>query len=123
MRAESIVEAQAKIFREVLHFEELPFMGAVSAATAQQFGAETAAAIFVDHDLLNPLTAKKARRPNARVQEAIALGTTPGSGDDGLELAVLVQNRKLLNSDAVDRIKDIAKNEVDVLYIGRQQPL
>lgn len=116
MREESINEVQARVFREVLAFEELPSMAATFSSTA----GDGPASIFVDHQLLSPL-ARKVR--TTRPQEDIALGTVPGKGKDDLKLAVLLQTRGLVESEEVERIREIAKGEVDILYIGRQQPL
>lgn len=117
MRPESVEEVQSQVFREVLGFEELPFM-------ASTFSAETSrsASLFVDRHLLNPASARKAKRPR-RVEEDVALGTGRGNSETDVKLAVLVQNQRFMNSHAVDRIREIARGEIDVLYIGRQQPL
>lgn len=117
MLPESIEELQSRVFREVLGFEEIPFMGSA-------FGTEISASssLFVDPHLLNPANARKASRPR-RIEEDVALGMGPGDSEGDAKLAVLVQNQRFLHSGAIDRIRDIAKGEVEVLYIGRQQPL
>ncbi|MBX9458664.1 MAG: hypothetical protein KL863_22905 [Rhizobium sp.] len=117
MRLESIEEVQSQVFREILGFEELPIMASALSDTA--IGA---ASMFVDRLLLDPLRARKAKR-GRRMEEDVALGTAAGTSETDVRLAVLVQNQRFLKSAVIDRIATIARGEVDVVYIGRQQPL
>jgi hypothetical protein len=120
MRVQSIDEVQATIFREVLGFEELPFL-ALAASANVGVGLPSAAARFVDPLLLNPLTAHPSAE-TARLQQDVALGMAPGSGSGDVRLAVLVQSREVLASAAVEQIRRIASDECDVVFIGRQEP-
>ncbi len=120
MRAESIDDLQATIFRDVLQFEELPFM-ATAFSTSDAALSASAATGFVDQYLLDPTTARRARAVG-RAQHDIALGTTPGTREDDLKLAVLVQSRALLDGPEINQIQRLAADEVEVTFIGRQQP-
>lgn len=114
MDENSLQEVQSRVFSEVLGFEELPFMAAASLGT-------NFASAFVDHELLNPLSARTVRRQR-RLQRDIALGTAPGVDGKDLRLAVLVQDRALMADASVAQVSSIAKGEVEVIFIGRQQP-
>lgn len=118
MRADSIAEVQATIFKEVLNFEELPAMASTMAVATGDGQAAVPSSVFVDLQLMSPL-ARKVR--TTRPQQDIALGTVPAEKETDFKLAVLVQNRQLLESAEVERIKAIARDEVDVAYIRRQQ--
>jgi hypothetical protein len=118
MRAESLDDVQARVFREVLGFEELPSVATVFAAAQGEEASTPSASAFVDHQLLSPL-AKKVR--TTRPQEDVALGTVPADNERDLKLAVLVQSRALLGSEEIERISEIAAGEVEIIYIGRQQ--
>ncbi len=61
-------------------------------------------------------------RELAPVQPSLALGITPGVGDE-FRLAVRVQRRALLDSAKVASIIDAARGEVDLSYIGRVEKL
>jgi hypothetical protein len=115
MNENSLQEVQSRIFSEVLGFEELPFMAAASLDT-------NFASAFVDHELLNPLSARTVRR-HRRLQRDIALGTAPGTNGRDVKLAVLVQDRSLIEDAAVAQVRAIAKGEVEVIFIGRQKPM
>jgi hypothetical protein len=121
MRAESIDDVQATIFKDVLGFEDLPFLAQASASNVG-VGLPSPAARFVDPVLLNPLTARQSPAA-ARLQQDVALGMAPGTGSGDVRLAVLVQSREVLESDAVEQIRRIASDECDVVFIGRQEPL
>ncbi len=120
MRAESIDDVQATIFRDVLKFQELPFLAITSPANVA-VGLLSPAARFVDPLLLNPLTARQSSDA-ARLQQDVALGMAPGAGSDDVRLAVLVQSREVMASGAIDQIRRIASDECDVVFIGRQEP-
>ncbi|MEQ1953172.1 hypothetical protein [Mesorhizobium sp. CN2-181] len=118
MRFDSALEVQARVFREVFDFTELSGVATVG-------GAEMG--LFVDPTLLDddPKRARARKKAKRRAVENIALGVSQSDPDkaDSAKLAVLVQNRLQLNSSAVERIGDIAQNEVEIIYIGRQVPL
>jgi len=61
-------------------------------------------------------------RDLAPVQPELALGVTPAGADD-FKLAVRVQRRSLVGSARVDAIREAARGEVDVRYIGRVEKL
>ena len=113
MRLESALELQARIFRTIFEFIEFPGLA----------GADTALpGLFVDPVLLEtksvrPKTQKK------RTVEDIALGVSEDTGGVDAKLAILVQDRKKMNSAVVEEIVDAAKGEAEVVYIGRQKPL
>lgn len=120
MRAESIDDVQATIFKDVLGFEDLPFLALASASNVG-VGLPSPAARFVDPALLNPLTARQSPA-TGRLQQDVALGMAPGTGSGDVRLAVLVQSREVLESEAVEQIRRIASDECDVVFIGRQEP-
>jgi hypothetical protein len=115
MKQESVVELQGRIFERIFGFVELPSVAA----------AADAAPLFVDPAAMEPRAfgVRAARRTRARALEDIALGTAAGTAGDDRRLAVLVQNRQLMSSAPVDQIRAMAHDEVDLVYIGRQQPL
>jgi len=121
MRTESIEDLQATIFKDVLGFQDLPFLSVSSAANVG-VGLPSPAARYVDPILLNPLTARDPQ-PASRPQQDVALGMAAGTGKDDVKLAVLVQSQEVLGGDAVEQIRRISKNECDVVFIGRQEPL
>jgi len=117
MRFDSALEVQAKVFREVFDFVPM-------AAAAGFDGLETD--IFVDPVLLeeSPQKTRSRRSAGKRAVEDIALGITESeSGGETAKLAVLVQNRLQMKDKVIDRICAMAKDEIDVTYIGRQKPL
>jgi hypothetical protein len=121
MRAESIDDLQATIFKQVLGFEELPFL-ALNSASNVGGAMPSPAARFVDPVMLNPVTVRQLPAV-ARVQQDVALGMAAGTDSDDVKLAVLVQSEALLGSDAVEQIRRIARNECEVVFIGPQEPL
>lgn len=117
MRFDSALEVQARVFREVFDFVPM-------AAAAGFDGLE--ADIFVDPVLLDesPQRTRSRRSAARRAVEDIALGITEGEdGGESAKLAVLVQNRLQMKDKVIDRISAMAKDEIDVTYIGRQKPL
>lgn len=113
MRIESALELQARIFSQIFQFIELP----ASAGIGQPLPG-----LFLDPTLFETKSARP-KRARRRVVNDIALGVAEGSGSEDARLAVLVQNRNKLRSTVVDDIIDVARGEVEVLYIGRQKPL
>jgi len=121
MRPESINDLQATIFKDVLGFEDLPFLSKSSAANID-VGLPSPVARYVDPILINPMTVREPQTAG-RLQQDVALGMAAGTGRDDVRLAVLVQTHEVLESDAVERIRRISKNECDVVFIGPQEPL
>ncbi len=121
MRYDSALELQSRVFSRIFHFEEVPMasVGLPGPAT------------FVDPCLMEPAAAAKRLRTRAkrRIVEDIALGITApdasgtGKAETDSRLAVLVQNRKMLSCHEIDAIKDLARGEAEIVYIGRQRPL
>lgn len=65
------------------------------------------------------LAASSARRAKAPMP-GIALGVAAGSSATGFRLAVRIQRRMLQSNDALtEKIKSMAKQEVDIRYVGR----
>src|ERR1700677_4281056 len=83
--------------------------------------------------ILIPLIRAESRRLGVRAQsidrvgepDTIALGIAK-SAVQGYALAVRIQHPILRNSPVIDRLRDLAKGEVDVQYVGpvrkRQTP-
>lgn len=115
MKLESALELQDEIFRKVLNFEEVPMATIDGGPTA---------ATFVDPLLTDETRASRRllTRARRRVAEDIALGIAEGPGHEEAQLAVLVQNRQLMNSPAMEEIQSLARQETEVIYIGRQVP-
>lgn len=112
MKFDSAVEIQSEIFERILGFEQLP--GASS-------GFGQAAPVYVDPEL--QVTERRARnRSRRRVAEDIALGVTVKDDGDA-SLAVLVQNHLEMRDRTVSRIAEVAPNETEIIYIGRQRTL
>lgn len=117
MKFQSALELQAKIFQDVFDFKEVPVIASV-------FGAE--ASSYVDPVLFDaePRKSRKSVKQRRAVRD-IALGIMQDGEAEYAEvkLAVLVQSREEMKSSALNRIVDLAKNEAEVMYIGRQKPL
>jgi len=116
MRLESALELQSRIFAQIFDFQPLAeAAGAVSAAM------ET----FVDPLVFeDDRKAARARRSDKhKSAEDIALGVSEGSGAENSKLAVLVQDRRKVNSVVVDEISAMAPGEIEVIYIGRQRAM
>jgi hypothetical protein len=120
LRADSIDDLQATVLKDVLGFEDFPFLARAAAANVP-VGAPSPAARFIDPFLNNPVTAGQ-RGPGSRLAEDVALGTTAGTGSGDYKLAVLLQRPELADSPEVQRIQSFARNECDVIHIGRQEP-
>lgn len=142
MRVDSVLELRNDVFKSVFGFVESP----VAAAGLETRGEP----VLVDPAAISLAAAEPARataralRTRSRSKsEDVALGLTPrgirgmlaegdratlsaadrlreSNGGDSA-LAVLVQDRRLLNSVLVDDIRAKARDEVEVIYIGRQQ--
>ena len=78
--------------------------------------------LYVDPALLEMKSARP-KRSKKRAVEDIALGVTDGGEGGEAKLAILVQSRDKLRCSLVERIVEVAKGEVGVVYIGRQKPL
>jgi len=113
MQIESALELQARIFATIFDFIELP-------ATAD-FD-QPLPGLFLDPYLLETKSARRHPSRRGPLQD-IALGVTDGSDGEEARLAVLVQNPRKVHSAVVERIVEVARGEVEVLYIGRQKPL
>jgi hypothetical protein len=113
MKYESAIELQARIFRTIFEFIELPGLAGVD---------ETLPALFVDPVLLETKSARP-KKLKKRVVEDIALGITEEADGSNAKLAILVQDRKKVQCTVVEEIVSVAKGEAEVLYIGRQRPL
>nr|WP_319384122.1 hypothetical protein [uncultured Roseibium sp.] len=123
MMYDSALQLQSDVFSKILGFTELP--AATSAHAAQS--------TFIDPYLMDSdnAAARARKHSRRRLAEDIALGISVSrAGDDSVppeelatKLAVLVQNRREMGSAEMDRIRDMAKEEVEFIYIGRQQPL
>lgn len=119
MKFESALHLQMEIFNNVFEYQRLP--ASLSDATAD-------VPTFVDPRLVEPtfLGGRAALAEHTPLQD-IALGVAiphekPDDGDE-VSLAVLLQDEALANSGLVDSIREIAHGEVEVIFIGRQQPL
>lgn len=119
MKFESALHLQTEIFNNVFEYQRLP--ASLSDATAD-------VPTFVDPRLVEPtfLGGRAALAEHTPLQD-IALGVAiphekPDDGDE-VSLAVLLQDEALANSGLVDSIREIAHGEVEVIFIGRQQPL
>ena len=119
MKFESALHLQTEIFNNVFEYQQLP--ATLADATAD-------VPTFVDPRLVEPtfLGGRAALADHTPLQD-IALGVAipdekPDDGDD-VSLAVLLQDEALLNSSLVDRIREVAHGEVEVIFIGKQEPL
>lgn len=120
MNEDDVLNLQTEIFKSVFDFTEFAEDG-VSAV-----GELHAAPKMIAKDALDEKKQSqrsRLRNGKRRVEDDVALGIVPAAGKGGAKLAVLVQNRLILKSEFVDRIRKKAKDEVEVIYIGRQRPL
>jgi hypothetical protein len=118
MRFESALELQARIFAAVFDFKPLTAAAEVEGLPAPE--------ALVDPLVLEAggVASRIPRTGRRRIVADIALGVTDGRqpGDD-VKLAVLVQDRRKVRCNLVDDIRSIARDEAEVIYIGRQRPL
>lgn len=120
MNEDNVMNLQADIFRSVFDFTEFAEGG-----VAVDDGRPTEA-IMIAKDAWNEKKSSKysrLRNGKRRIEDDIALGMVPAVDGDDAKLAVLVQNRLVVKSEFVNRIKAKARNEVELIYIGRQKPL
>lgn len=112
MKFDSALEVQARVFREIFDFVEVP----AAAGMTQMPG------IFVDPDPASRAdTMERAVEVSRKPTDEIALGVTASEGQDEVRLAVLVQDEEVQRSHLVDRIVTLARDEAEVRYIGRQE--
>jgi len=104
MRFDSVLEVQAQAFRDIFHFDEIP----------DAAGMTPLPGLFVDRA---PTLVEAQRKPT----DDIALGVAAGQNEEDSRLAILVQDEAVQKSQLVDRIVALAKDEAEVLYIGRQE--
>jgi hypothetical protein len=109
VKEQSVLELQNEIFSEIFGYAEI---------AAPSTGAEPAVATFVAPVTEEPERGKKARQPKV---EDIALGITEGVDEGDRKLAILVQDRRKLRSNMVEKIKQKAAGEAEILFIGRQR--
>ena len=80
--------------------------------------------------VIRPLRATSARRRTLaysagpmRALDAtprlLAVGISPAAGGEGYQLAVRLQRRGLAESEEIERLRKMAKNEIDVRFVGR----
>ena len=112
MKFESALAVQAEVFRDIFEYTEVP----AAAGMTPSPGLFVGVAVEELAEGGSP-----GRASSNRSLLDIALGVTEGSGPDDSRLAVLIQDEDVLRGDIVDRIVDLAREEADVLYIGRQQ--
>lgn len=121
MKWDSALELQGEIFRKVLRYEE------VAAASAHY--SQSSEPVFVDQQSYSAARANFSYNAIAAPPEHfISLGISGAAGSgatdmDDVKLAVLVQDRRLLQSRLVDSIAELGRNEVDVVYIGEQKAM
>ena len=112
MKFESALEVQAQVFRDVFEYMEVPAAAGMTPLPG----------LFVDASAMALEEGVVARRaPASSALIDIALGVTEGVGPDDSRLAVLLQDEEALRGDVVGRIVDLARDEADVLFIGRQK--
>ncbi len=105
MKFELALEVQAQVFREVFNFVEVPAAAGMTPLPG----------LFVDSA---PTFTSDAPRKQT---DDIALGVAAGQNDEDSRLAVLLQDEAIQKSEIVSRILALAKDEAEVLYIGRQE--
>lgn len=108
MKEQSVLDLQGEIFAEIFGYAEL---------AVASLGGEAAAATFIARSDDETPRGKKARRPKV---DDIALGVAEGVDEGDRKLAILVQDRRKLNSVMVEQIKQKAAGEAEVLFIGKQ---
>ena len=83
--------------------------------------------VRIDRLVLAPLARRAARRIDLAAQpfgaaadlhRTVAVGIAP-CAETGFRLAVRIQRRAMEDSAQIDRIRNLAKGEIDVRYIGR----
>jgi hypothetical protein len=116
MKFDSALEVQARIFREVFDYTEIPAAAGMAGGPGL-FVAATA----LDMQVARADLGLAVRRPSRKKVEDIALGVSEGMAPDDSRLAVLVQDERTLKSRLVGKIVDLARNEADVFFIGRQR--
>lgn len=115
MQLESALDLQNRVFSQVFDFQPLP---AASARNAT--GRDT----FVDPVTfeIDPALARSRKNARQRATEDIALGTSEGSGGgDDVNLAILVQDADTMRNGIIDEIVELARGEVEIMFIGRQE--
>ena len=105
MKEQSVLELQNEIFAEIFGYAEI---------AAPSIGTEPT---FVAPDAEEPGRGRRARRPKVK---DIALGITEGVDEGDRKLAILVQDRRKLHSKVIERMKQKAAGEAEVLFIGKQ---
>ena len=111
----SVLELQADVFQKDFGFVEFAAAAAGDAAGV---------ANYVDPRIMEGQTAPAtATSSKPTPTQDIALGVAPRPDEHGYQLAVLVQNRRLLRSDLVEKIVRRARREAEIAYIGRQVAL
>ena len=112
MKFDSALEVQARVFREVFEFVEIPAAAGMTPLPG----------LFVDPAATVAFDAREGTAEVPRKQtDDIALGVAEGRDEEDSRLAVLVQDEAVQSSRIVDRIMALAKGEADVIYIGRQE--
>jgi len=112
MEMDNALNLQAEVFKTALGFEELPSVSLTGGAP-----------VLVDPALIDATSARKRSLSSAprRTAEDIAIGISKLPGDDGVRLAVLLQNRADRLGPELSRISEIARGEIEPIYIGRQR--
>jgi len=111
MKFDSALEVQARVFREVFEFVEVPAAAGMTPLPG----------LFVDPAATVAFEAggDPVELPRKQTDD-IALGVAEGMGEEDSRLAVLVQDEAVQGSQIVERIVTLAHGEAEVLYIGRQ---
>lgn len=112
MLSSSLKDVQAEIFTEVFGFSEVASAAIVS-------GTHEYESTFID-PILQSGAEPAEPRAQSSIRTDIALGTVPTERDTDVRLAVLMQSEDLMGSEALARIRAIAHDEVEVIFIGRQ---
>lgn len=115
MRLEDCLELKSETLRSL----EPPFRTFRDALPSFHVERPTFSGPRLEVDLPSPagLRHRALRRP------PVALGVARGSEENDYRLAVRVQDVRLLESDVVDEIRERARGEVDIRYIGEGRPL
>jgi hypothetical protein len=79
---------------------------------------------LIQEDVMRRSLGVSARRLNGPAYpRTIALGIAKGIGRDDFRLAIRVQHPRLMESPEVGRLRELARGEADVRYVGNIRPM